>query len=362
MVPRLPVVAGRGAKSARQLEIEHMGGQGHSRFSRSFLCQEEPVRLSFTIVEKVVTMSRFPWTSTSVMQASGMRRLSTILLACMFAGLLADALPAGEQDSIRLIVRGDDIGSSHTANVACIRCCEEGIVKSLEVMVTAPWFNEAAKMLNDHPQIDVGVHLTLTSEWENIKWGPLTQSPSLVDQQGHFFPMTNQRSDFPPNTGFLQANWKVEEVERELRAQIELAKEKLPNVTHLSCHMGTASCTPQLRALVGKLVEEYQLPLGSAGAKSPGSFGGTELSPDEKTKNLVTLLENLKSGLWLIVEHPGADTPEMRAIGHKGYENVAADREGVTQAFTSQQVKEVIQRRGIQLVSYGDVIRGTAKE
>ena len=109
--------------------------------------------------------------------------------------------------------------------------------------------------------------------------------------------------------------------------------------------------------MVNKLADEYKLPLGAAGAKSPGRFGGSDLTPEQKTENLVKLLENLKPGLWLIVEHPGLDTPEMCAIGHKGYENVAADREGVTQAFTSDKVKEVIRRRGIQLVSYGDVLK-----
>ena len=264
---------------------------------------------------------------------------------------------AQQDEAIRLIVRGDDIGSCHTANVACIRCYREGIVRSLEVMVPAPWFNEAVKMLCENPQLDVGVHLTLTSEWENCKWGPLTEAPSLVDSQGHFYPMTSQRKDFPPNTGFLHAKPKLEEVERELRAQIELAKAKLPNVTHLSCHMGTASCTPELSALVAKLADEYELPLRVPNARSPGRFSRPEMTPEQKAANLVKLLENLKPGLWLIVEHPGLDTPEMRAIGHKGYENVAADREGVTQAFTSDKVKEVIRRRGIQLVSYGDVLK-----
>ena len=279
-----------------------------------------------------------------------------VLCTIWLSSLLCGVAWTGETDAIRLIVRGDDIGSSHTANVACIRCYRDGIVRSVEVMVTAPWFNEAAKMLRENPTLDVGVHLTLTSEWEICKWGPMTEAPSLVDKQGHFYPMTSQRTDFPPHTGFLQAGPKLEEVERELSAQIELAKATLPNVTHLSCHMGTASCTPELAALVAKLAEEYALPLGAAGAKSPGRFGGAELTPEQKTESLVKLLEDLQPGLWLIVEHPGLDTPEMRAIGHKGYENVAADREGVTQAFTSDKVKEVIRRRGIQLVSYGDVL------
>jgi len=222
-------------------------------------------------------------------------------------------------------------------------------------MVPTPWFNEAVTMLRDNPGLDVGVHLTLTSEWENCKWGPITHAPSLVDEQGHFFPMTSQRSDFPPGTGFLQANPSPAEVERELRAQIDLALGKIKNVTHLSCHMGTATSTPELRAIVEKLAVEYHLLLGARDAQSPGRFGGKDLSPQQKEQRLVDIVTNMKPGLWLIVEHPGLDTPEMQAIGHHGYENVAADRVGVTRAFSSSAVKEVIQRRHVQLISYGDL-------
>jgi predicted glycoside hydrolase/deacetylase ChbG (UPF0249 family) len=279
----------------------------------------------------------------------------SLLLTGFVCALAAARVVAAEDSEIRLIVRADDIGSSHAANVACIECYREGIARSVEVMVSAPWFNEAVTMLRENPGYDVGVHLTLTSEWGNIKWGPLTEAPSLVDGHGHFFPMTSQRAGFPPNTGFLQAKPKLDEVERELRAQIELALEKISNVTHLSCHMGTASSTPELRALVEKLAAEYRLPLGAEGAGRAGRFGGKDVSSGQKTENLVQILENLKPGLWLIVEHPGMDTPEMQAIGHRGYENVAEDRQGVTDAFTSPRVKEVIRRRGIRLISYGDL-------
>ncbi len=285
------------------------------------------------------------------------RRFSLVVFVLTWS-CLAGLGAAGEDSPIRLIVRGDDIGSSHAANVACIRCYREGIVRSVEVMVPGPWFNEAVQMLRENPGLDVGVHLTLTSEWEKIKWGPVTEAPSLVDGQGHFFPATGQRRDFPPNTGFLEAGPKIEEVERELRAQIELARNRIPSLTHLSCHMGTATATPKLRALVEKLAAEYRLPLGAQGARRPpGRFGGKDTTAEQKEANLTGLLEDLPPGLWLIVEHPGLDTPEMQAIGHLGYENVAADRDGVTRAFTSPRVKEVIRRRGIQLISYGDLCR-----
>jgi predicted glycoside hydrolase/deacetylase ChbG (UPF0249 family) len=200
--------------------------------------------------------------------------------------------------------------------------------------------------------------MTLTSEWENYKWGPLTQAPSLVDAQGNFFPMTSQRPDFPPNTGFLQCGWKIEEVEKELRAQIELAKKLIPQVSHLSSHMGTPTATPQLNALVQKLAKEYKLPIETPGAQYARWFVDYKATAEQREAALVKTLEELKPGVWIIVEHPGLDTPEMQGMGHKGYWEVASHRDGVTKAFTSPKVKEVIQRRGIQLVSYHDMWPG----
>ena len=265
-----------------------------------------------------------------------------------------------QEGAIRLIVRADDIGSSHAANVACIQSFREGIARSVEVMVPAPWFNEAVKMLKENPKYDVGVHLTLTSEWDNIKWGPLTKAPSLVDGQGHFYPTTSQRKDFPPNTGFLQGKPKLAEVEKELRAQIELAQKKIPQVSHLSAHMGTPTCTPELRKLVEKLAREYKLPIATPGVQQVRGFYTNKKKGMDHEAALVQAMDELAPGTWLLVEHPGLDTPEMRAIGHKGYEDVAKDRAGVTKAFTSNKVKQVIARRGIQLISYADLYKNKA--
>lgn len=291
------------------------------------------------------------------MNARPFSQFLSIVLTCVAWSWLGGVGFAAESSEIRLIVRGDDIGSSHAANVACIRSYRDGIVRSVEVMVSAPWFNEAAEMLAENRDLDVGVHLTLTSEWENCKWGPLTEAPSLVDRQGHFYPTTRRRGDAESEKGFLDSDWQLDEVERELRAQIELAVDRIANVTHLSCHMGTASATPELRDLVERLAAEYELPLGAGDAGRPPRFGGKDLTAEEKEEKLARILEDLEPGLWLIVEHPGLNTPEMRAIGHAGYENVAEDRDGVTKALTSVKVKAVIQRRAIRLISYGDVYR-----
>lgn len=247
---------------------------------------------------------------------------------------------------ICLIVRGDDMGSSHAANEACIRCFTQGILRSVEVMVPAPWYLEAVQLLREHPSLDVGVHLTLTSEWDRCKWGPVTHAPSLCDQRGHF-PATV--------AGFLESGFHLEEVEAELRAQIEIALRDIDQVSHLSSHMLTTVATPELRELTQRLAHEYRLPLEQEGVQFAGFLGGADLDALGKERYLLQILEGLTPGVWLVVDHPGLDTPEMRALGHPGYEQVAADRAGVTYAFTSPRVIEYIQQRGIRLISYADL-------
>ena len=262
------------------------------------------------------------------------------------------------RDEIRLLVRSDDMGAVHAVNQACIETVTKGIARSVEVIVPAPWFLEAAALLKNHPTIDVGVHLDLTSEWSLVKWGPVSKdTPSLVDANGHFFPTTRQRDNYPPNTGFLEADWKLDEVERELRAQIELALKHISNVTHLSAHMGTAVSTPELRSLVDRLATAYGLPIDLPDVKRVSTRASSSATAEQKEAALLKLLENLKPGTWMLIEHPGLDTPEMRAIHHKGYENVASDRAGVTHALKSKRVIETIKRRRIKLVDYADLTR-----
>src|SRR5688572_29940141 len=79
-----------------------------------------------------------------------------------------------QQKTIRLIVRGDDMGYTHSGNEAIIKSYKEGIETSIEVIVPSPWFPEAVKLLQQNPGVDVGIHLAITSEWDNIKWRPLS--------------------------------------------------------------------------------------------------------------------------------------------------------------------------------------------
>ncbi len=93
-----------------------------------------------------------------------------------------------------------------------------------------------------------------------------------MDSNGFFRPMTRQRKDFPPDTGFLDAKPKLEEVEAELRGQIELLKKHIPWVSHVSAHMGAATSTPELKAMVAKLCGEFGLRFESKGLNGGFSF------------------------------------------------------------------------------------------
>jgi predicted glycoside hydrolase/deacetylase ChbG (UPF0249 family) len=276
----------------------------------------------------------------------------------VIVSLIAITIKAQNQPGeIRLVVRADDLGSAHTANIACIKSYQEGIVRSVEIMVPCPWFPEAVKMLAENPGLDVGVHITITSEWENIKWRPVSYAPGLTDQNGYFFPMIwpdNQRSS---DKNLKSQDWKIEEVEQEMRAQIEMAIRNIPNVSHLSCHMGCSGWDPKVEEVYNKLAKEYGMEInpGETGAKRfPLAAKGETF--DERIDNFIAALQKLEPGnTYIYIEHPGLDTPEMQGFGHKGYENVAKDRDLVTKTFTDEKVKEVIKQRNIKLISYKDL-------
>ncbi|MCK4748168.1 MAG: ChbG/HpnK family deacetylase, partial [Bacteroidales bacterium] len=219
-----------------------------------------------------------------------------------------------------------------------------------------PWYPEAVKLLNENPRLEVGLHLVLTSEWEAYKWRPLTDAPSIVDENGYFYPMTWPNENYPDSVALINVSWDSEEVERELRAQIDRALEDIPHINHLSSHMYVINSSPEFREVFEKVAHEYTIKLADQSEVQRIRFGGKEKSAMEKEAELVRIVEELEPGTWMLVDHPAFDTPEMQAITHIGYENVAADRAGVTVAFTSEKVMEVIRKRGIELITYQDLL------
>jgi predicted glycoside hydrolase/deacetylase ChbG (UPF0249 family) len=279
-------------------------------------------------------------------------------MALTFVSLLLILIACAQSGPTRIIIRADDIGSSQAANEAIIITCTRGIATSAEVMVPAPWFPEAVELLNENPSIDVGVHLTITSEWDNIKWRPLTNCPSLVDEDGYFYPMMWPNANYPGRS-VMEVKPTLEEIEREFRAQIEMAIKHIPSVSHISGHMGSTAFSPEVRELAARLAKEYNIGNDLAGYTVQGfRFEGPKETSEEKISSFMKALEKLGPGkTYLFVEHPALDTPEMRAVSHIGYENVATDRQGVTDLFMSEKVKTKIKELGIVLISYAEFYR-----
>jgi predicted glycoside hydrolase/deacetylase ChbG (UPF0249 family) len=279
--------------------------------------------------------------------------MNVVSPALMVLSMLLTIRAGAQTIPAKLIVRGDDMGSSHTANQAIIKAFKEGIVTSAEVMVNAPWFPEAVKLLKQKPGLDVGVHLTLTSEWENIKWRPLTPCRSLVDSNGYFFPMRSANENYP-NQSLDEINWKLNDIENEFRAQIELAQRNIPQLSHVSAHMGCTELSEEVRNITKQLAKYYHIDI------EPDEFqvislgyGGPSNTFDEKKSGFIRMLETLESGKsYLFVDHPGFDNVELQAMFHIGYESVAFDRQGVTDVFTDKDVIKIIKESNIQLIGY----------
>ena len=280
------------------------------------------------------------------MKTSKILTALTLMLSCIAA------------KAQELVIRIDDMGALHSVNTASIDTYRNGIAQSVEVLAVGSWFPEAVKMLEENPGLDVGVHLAITSEWENVKWRPLTDCPSLVDENGYFFPMMGPNPAYPGQSVMENAaKFDITEIEREFRAQIELALKNIPQITHISGHMMSTAFNPEVLAVVQKLSEEYGLPsIDRAEAfRQYGfsyiGFDGPKATSEEKIESFIRALDKMEAGKrYMFVEHPAYNDSEMQTVMHIGYEDVAADRQGVTDLLKSPEVHKAIEERGIRLI------------
>lgn len=277
-------------------------------------------------------------------------------LACMLAALVAFNVAPAQSTRTRLIVRGDDMGYTHSGNEALIKCFTDGIETSIEVIVPSPWFPEAVKMLRQNPGVDIGVHLAITSEWENIKWRPLTDCPSLKDSNGYFYPMVYPNENYPGQS-IKEQQWNIKDIEKEFRAQVETGLKLLPRVSHISAHMGCNNISEQVQELTRQLAKEYGVDIDLADYNvNRVGYDGPSKTTAEKIGSFKQMLLTLEPGKrYMFLDHPGLSDNELQAVYHTGYQEVAADRQGVTDLFTDSSVQSAIREKGILLASYHDI-------
>jgi len=156
-------------------------------------------------------------------------------------------------EQIFLIIHADDIGMCHSVNQATEKACEKGLVSSGSLMVPCPWFPETAAYFREHPEFDVGLDLTLTSEWELYRWTPVTSKervPGLIDQDGFLWRSSED----------VAQHATPDEVETEIKAQIERAKYFGIWPTHMDTHMGTLFARFEYFEVYYRVAEKYGIP------------------------------------------------------------------------------------------------------
>lgn len=266
---------------------------------------------------------------------------------------LAERLGFSAEDRL-LIVNCDDLGMCHSANEGVYDSLRNGVATSATLMVPCPWAREAAAGYRGE---DVGVHMTLTAEWELYRWGPITQAPSLLGGDGGF-----------PRT--IEDAWDhadLDEVRRELRAQVERAILWGFDVTHLDSHMGTLQLRPEFFDVYLDLAVDFDLPLRLSGASTQDLIGFPfrDLAEDEgivAPDHLIyysgvggrsafeQLLEDPRPGVTEIFLHPATEHAELRALAPDWERRVDDHR-----LLTSSELRNAIERAGIRLIGWREL-------
>lgn len=270
--------------------------------------------------------------------------------------------PAGSK---LLIVHADDLAVAHAEDAASFDALDKNAVTSASIMIPCPWLNEVAAYAKSHPDADLGLHLTLTSEWKTYRWGPVESKdkvPSLLDPTGYLW------SDTPEADKALKAD----EVEREIHSQIERAIAMGIHPTHLDSHMGALFSRPDLFAVYVKVAHEYKLPFLAFIAPDTPRELSSILSDKDILLNSVVIadpsihptdwnafyanaIRNLKPGITEIIVHLGYDNAELQAVmvDHDDYGSVWRQRD--YDFVTSPEFKKLLQENHIILVKWKDL-------
>ena len=264
----------------------------------------------------------------------------------------------------QLLIRLDDIGMNHSVNMAAQKVAETGMPVSVSLQFACPWYQEAVDILKKYPNVCIGVHLTLTNEWKDYRWGPVlgrSAVPSLVDSLGYFYQSTQ---------AFNKGGYKLEEVEKELSAQIERALHSGIKITYIDPHMGIALSTPKLRALTEKLARKYHLGISTLSTvtyyhETYKEMWGEPI--DTKKAQFLEYVSHLNPDRPnLMVLHTATPSPEMDAMidmnsrlmsDKDGHSTVSLHRQTELNALLSPEFKAMIGKR-FMLINYEQLLKG----
>ena len=259
-------------------------------------------------------------------------------------------------DARLLIINADDFGMCHAVNEAVFRAFPNGVLRSTTLMVPCPWVLHAMHFLSDHPEIPFGVHLTVISDWDDYRWGPVIprdKVPSLVNHTGYFH-------NFEQMPGFL-AQVNMDELELEFRAQIEIVLSAGLEPSHLDWHALRIGGRENIFDLMLKLAKEYGLALRVMGrswiekVQSQGLpvndydfLDSYLLDPVNKSVRFLQMLHELPEGLseWAI--HPAIRNEELLAVERDDNHIRQTDFE----FLMSQEAKDTVKEEGIILLDY----------
>jgi len=271
-------------------------------------------------------------------------------------------------DAKLLIVHADDLGMMRSVNAASIKAFETGLVNSGSIMVPCPWLPDIAAYARKNPQADLGLHLTLTSEWTTYRWGPVLSKDrvsSLLDKSGYLY-LTESEAGAHANPS---------EVEAEIRAQIERARSFGIQPTHLDSHMGTLYQNKALFEVLLRVAREYKLPTRiSKEAISSVSYLQSLLRPEDIVIDRIITIEpnvsaedwekfyidgikSMQPGVTEVIIHLAYDDEEMRAATADHPAWGAAWRQRDLQFFTSDNFRRLLQENQIKLITWRDIGR-----
>ena len=255
-----------------------------------------------------------------------------------------------------ILLRLDDIGMNHSVNLAIDQVAKTGMPISVSVMFACPWYQEAVEILRKYPNVTVGVHLALNSEWRNYRWGPVlgkAGAPSLVDANGYFHPSV---------PAFLQSKYDLGEVERELSAQMDRAMKSGLKIAYVDPHMGTGMATPQLREVFERVARKYGVGISGWFGENYRSIWGAPVAAKKQT--VLDYIASAKPDQPNLIEvHVAERTPEMEVIVDMNAPEQNAPGAGVVDhrkaeldAMLSPELAELVKTGKIRLVNYQQLI------